>query len=129
KTDAAKVYEQAKANSQRMREMTKKLVGDIQDADARMQELLSRLNVAQQTEKMNELNERIGTTTYSFTAYEDLADAVQKRVDAADAKAELNRELDEGGLESLKGKYSVAEETAVSTVDDELSALKVRLGK
>lgn len=130
KVDAEKVYEQAKANSNRMREMTRKLTGDIQDADAKLQELLAKLSVAEQTEKMNELSQKIGTTSYSFTAYEELADAVQKRIDAADAKAELNQELNKDyGIDALKAKYSVSEDAEVSSVDDELVALKARLGK
>ncbi|MDO4567261.1 MAG: PspA/IM30 family protein [Oscillospiraceae bacterium] len=130
KADAEKVYEQARANSNRMREMTKKLTGDIQEADAKLQELISKLSVAEQTEKMNELSQKIGTTTYSFTAYEELADAVQKRIDAADAKAQLNQELNsEYDMDALKAKYNVSEQPSAATVDDELSALKARLGK
>ncbi len=130
KADAEKVYEQAKANSGRMREMTKKLMDDIQSADAKLQELISKLSVAEQTEKMNELSEKIGTTSYSFTAYEELADAVQKRIDAADAKAELNAELNKDySIDELKAKYSVSDNAEVATVDDELSALKARLGR
>ena len=130
KADAEKIYEQAKANSGRMREMTKKLMDDIQSADAKLQELISKLSVAEQTEKMNELSEKIGTTSYSFTAYEELADAVQKRIDAADAKAELNAELNKDySIDELKAKYSVSDVAEVATVDDELSALKARLGK
>ncbi len=130
KADAEKIYAQAKENSNRMREMTQKLMGDINAADAKLQELLSKLAVAEQTEKMNELSEKLGNTSYQFTDYAQLADAVQKRIDAADAKAELDKELNKDyDINELKNKYNVSDSPADSTVDDELSALKARLGK
>ena len=110
--------------------MTKKLKEDISTAESRLNELKAKLAVAEQTEKMNELNEKIGGKSYSFTDYDSLADAVQKRIDAADAKAQLNKELNaDFDIDALKEKYDVASAGAASSVDEELSALKAKLGK
>ncbi|MEG2259403.1 MAG: PspA/IM30 family protein, partial [Oscillospiraceae bacterium] len=130
KAEAEKVYAQAKVNSDRMREMTQKLVGDITTAENRLNELKAKLSVAQQTEKTNELNEKIGNAASSFSNYDNLADAVQKRIDEADAKAQLNKELNaDYDIDSLKAKYDVSADAAASSVDDELNALKAKLGK
>ena len=128
--DAEKVYAQAKVNSDHMREMTKKLMGDIDAADAKLQELKAKLSVAEQTEKMNELAEKMGNVKYSMSDYSSLVDAVQKRIDAADAKAELNNELNSSyDIDELKKKYEVSAAPAGTNVDDELAALKSQLGK
>ncbi|MEG2233645.1 MAG: PspA/IM30 family protein [Oscillospiraceae bacterium] len=130
KAEAEKVYAQAKVNSDRMREMTQKLVGDITTAENRLNELKAKLSVAQQTEKTNELNEKIGNAASSFSNYDNLADAVQKRIDEADAKAQLNKELNaDYDIDSLKAKYDVSADAAASSVDDELNALKAKLAK
>ena len=64
------------------------------------------------------------------TEYDNLADAVQKRIDAVDAKAELNKELNvNNDINSLMDKYNVKADAASSSVDDELAALKSQLGK
>ncbi len=130
KADAEKVYAQAQVNSDRMREMTKKLMEDITAADNKLNDLKAKLAVAQQTEKMNELNEKMGNVSYSFAGYDALTDAVQKRIDQADAKAQLNNELNANyDIDALKAKYDVEAAVGTSSVDDELSALKAKLGK
>ncbi|MEG0833243.1 MAG: PspA/IM30 family protein [Oscillospiraceae bacterium] len=129
KTDAEKIYVQAKLNSDRMREMTRKLMGDITDAQSKLGELKSKLAVAQQTEKMNDLNEKM-TSYGGMSDYGNLVDAVQKRIDAADAKSQLNHELDAGsGIDKLKEKYSVSDNAASTDITSELAALKAKLGK
>ena len=130
KTEAEKAYEQSKVNSDRMRQMTKKLMGDIQTAETKLDELKSKLAVAEQTEKLNELNERFSNAASSMSDYSSLADAVQKRIDAADAKASLNAELDDSyGIEKLKEKYSASEKAESYSAEAELAALKAKLGK
>lgn len=129
KADAEALYAQAKENSDRMRQMTKKLREDIAIADSKLGELKSKLAVAEQTEKMADLNEKLSPGT-SFSSYESLADAVQKRIDTADAKAALKNELNEDyDIDTLKKKYTVQEASNGPTVDDELAALKAKLGK
>lgn len=130
KADAEKVYAQAKLNSDNMREMTKKLMGDIDAADAKLQELKAKLSVAEQTEKMNALAEKMGNVKYSMSDYSSLVDAVQKRIDAADAKSQLNQELNaDFDIDELKKKYETSAPAGGATVDAELAALKAQLGR
>ncbi len=132
KADAEKAYAQAQINSDRMRQLTKKLSEDIEAASAKLDELKGKLDVAKQQEKMNELSEKMSGMANSASDYESLEDAVQKRIDAIDAKAELNAQLnDSGDLDSLKEKYGESAETQAgcSSLEDELAALKARLGK
>ena len=132
KADAEKAYAQAQINSDRMRQLTKKLSEDIEAASAKLEELKGKLDVAKQQEKMNELSEKMAGMAGSASDYESLEDAVQKRIDAIDAKAELNAQLnDSGDLDSLKEKYGETAETQAgcSSLDDELAALKAKLGR
>jgi len=132
KAEAEKAFEIAKVNSDRMRQLTKKLNEDIIEAGKKMDELKAKLAVVEQQEKMNELVGKISSVGDQFSDYDRLADAVQKRIDAADAKLQLDNELDENkDINSLMKKYDEVAETEKtdSTVDNELAALKAKLGK
>ncbi|MEA5050995.1 MAG: PspA/IM30 family protein [Oscillospiraceae bacterium] len=132
KADAETAYAQAQVNSDRMRQLTKKLSGDIAEANGKLSELKGKLDVAKQTEKMNELTEKISSMAGGVTEYDQLADAVQKRIDAVDAKAQLNQELNDNyDINKLKEKYETQTAAAATgaSLDDELAALKAKLGK
>ncbi len=132
KTDAEKAYAQAQINSDRMRQLTQKLTEDIRAAGTKLDELKGKLDVALQQEKLNELSEKMAGLSDGASDYESIADAVQKRIDSIDAKAQLNAELNESGdLDSLKEKYGETNDAAAasSSLDDELAALKAKLGK
>ncbi len=131
KAEAEKAYALAQQNSDRMRQMTKKLIADVGEADAKLKELQGKLAVAKQTERMNELNEKMSSAGgVDISDYERLSDAVQKRIDAADAKATLNDQLDaEYDINKLKEKYNEEESVKAAGVNDELAALKAKLGK
>lgn len=130
KVEAEKAYELAQQNSDKMRQLTKKLINDVNEADAKLAELKGKLAVAKQAEKMNELQDKMASTAGDFSDYDRLADAVQKRIDAADAKAELDKTLNESyDINALKEKYDVAQAEASTSASDELAALKAKLGK
>lgn len=132
KADAETAYAQAQINSDRMRQLTKKLTEDIETASGKLDELNGKLDVAKQQEKLNEFSEKMSGLASSASDYDSLADAVQKRIDSVDAKAQLNAELNKGNdLDSLKEKYkeAPAADTSNSCLDDELAALKAKLGK
>lgn len=131
KADAEKNYEQAKINSDRMRQLTKKLVGDINEANTKLEELKTKLAVAEQAEKMNDLQYKFSNAGASLSDYSRLSEAVQKRIDAVDAKANLDIELNENhSIDELKKKYDVPAAAATTvSVNDELAALKAKLKK
>ena len=123
-------YERAKDSSEKMRQLLKKLTEDVNVAEDKLRELKSKLVVAKQQEKMNTLNNKFANNSLSNA--DSLLDAVQKRVDAADAAAALNKELSKEACDvaDLAKKYDVTtQEAKVDKVDDQLAMLKASLGK
>lgn len=127
KEDAEAAYAQAQMNSEHMRQLTKKLLTDIQEAESRIGELKAKLRIAESKEKMQQLGEKIGGRG-ALGSFDSLADSVQKRIDAADAKEALNAELSgDSGMSELEKKYAGAA-ADTSSAQMELEALKARMG-
>ena len=100
KEKAQKAYEQAVANTAGLKEQVGRLTGSISEAEAKLQQLAVRLKTAESEEKSG----------LSAQQYEQLAENVQKQIDTADAKAALDRQLNEPAaeLDDLKKKYDAA---------------------
>ena len=127
KEDAQAAYMQAQQNSERMRQMTKKLMSDIQEAESKIGELKAKLRIAESKEKMQQLTEKLGDKN-ALGNFDSLADTVQKRIDAVDAKETLNAELSgDMGMSDLEKKYAGAS-GGVSSAQMELEAMKVHMG-
>lgn len=127
KEDAEAAYQQAQVNSEHMRQMTKKLLDDIREAESKIGELKAKLRIAESKEKMQQLNEKIGGKS-ALGNFDSLADSIQKRIDAADAKEALNAELSgDMAMDDLEKKYASAAAGA-SSAQSELEALKARMG-
>ena len=127
KEDAEAAYGQAQLNSEHMRQMTKKLLVDIQEAESRIGELKAKLRIAESKEKMQQLTEKIGGNNAQGN-FDSLADSVQKRIDAADAKEALNSELSgDMGMSDLEKKYAGAGGGS-SSAQAELAAMKAQMG-
>lgn len=127
KEDAEAAYQQAQVNSEHMRQMTKKLLDDIREAESKIGELKAKLRIAESKEKMQQLNEKIGGKS-TLGNFDSLADSIQKRIDAADAKEALNAELSgDMAMDDLEKKYASAAAGA-SSAQSELEALKARMG-
>ena len=123
-------YNRAKDNSDKMRQLLKKLSDDINAAEDKLMELKQKLTVAKQQEKLNKLDEKFSGNPLSNA--DSLFDAVQKRVDAADAAAALDKEFVKGSreVEDLAKKYDVTtQEVKADQVEDQLAMLKASLGK
>ena len=124
-------YARAKDNSDKMRQLLKKLLDDINAAEDKLRDLKQKLTVAKQQEKLNKLDERFAQSNPLSNA-DSLFDAVQKRVDAADAAAALNKEFvkETHEVEDLAKKYSaITQEVKADQVEDQLAMLKASLGK
>ncbi len=127
KENAEAAYQQAQVNSEHMRQMTKKLLDDIREAESKIGELKAKLRIAESKEKMQQLNEKIGGKS-ALGNFDSLADSIQKRIDAADAKEALNAELSgDMAMDDLEKKYASAAAGA-SSAQSELEALKARMG-
>ena len=125
KEDAETAYAQAQVNSEHMRQMTKKLLADIQEAESKIGELKAKLRIAESKEKMQQLTEKIGGS--ALGNFDSLAGSIQKRIDAADAKEALDAELaGDRELDDLEKKYANAD--GGSSAQSELEALKARMG-
>ena len=123
-------YNRAKDNSDKMRQLLKKLSDDINTTEDKLGELKQKLTVAKQQEKFNKLEEKFSSNPLSGA--DSLFDAVQKRVDAADAAMSLNKEFakETNDIEDLAKKYdATTQESKVDKVEDQLAMLKASLGK
>jgi phage shock protein A len=130
RADLTSQYNRAKDNSEKMRELLKKLSYDIDVAENKLGELKQKLVVAKQQEKMNKLNDKFADNPLSGA--DSLFNAVQKRVDAANAAEALNKELAQKArsVEDLAKKYDTAsQEVKADNVEDQLAMLKAGFGK
>ena len=129
KAELEAAYEMAKSNSDKMRQMTRKLMEDIAAAEGKMVELRAKLTVAEHKEKMDDLMNKVAGRT-DMSGFENMMEAVQKRIDSVDAKVALNEELaDKMDIKKLEEKYSAKAAEVSASVEADLAALKVRLGK
>jgi phage shock protein A len=129
--DLTSQYNRAKDNSDKMRQLLKKLTDDIYAAESKLDELKQKLTVAKQQEKLNKLDEKFAANN-PLSGVDNLFDAVQKRVDAANAAAALNKEFtrETNEVEDLAKKYDVTtQEVKADQVEDQLAMLKAGLRK
>ena len=124
KVSLQQAYDLAAANASRMRQMHDKLVSDINDLNARRDAMKAKLAVAKTQEKMNKLTSKMGNAGSSIADFDKLEAKIDKRLDEANAMAELNQSGD--SIEDLAQKY---DQSPSSDVDDELAALKASMGK
>ncbi|MCD8195620.1 MAG: PspA/IM30 family protein [Lachnospiraceae bacterium] len=110
----------AQQNTEKMRELYNKLATDIQDMEARKSRIRATMSMADATERLNSAGTPKRSASAAFEQYEDMAN---RRLDKAQAEAELNRRQGDG-LDELREKYeSQSEET-----DEALEALKKEFG-
>lgn len=123
--DLKKVYDTARENADKMRQMHDKLVSDINSLESRKAAIKAKVAVAKTQEKVNEISggaEKAGGTMEAFERMEAKAD---KMLDEANAMTELNAKKNDTA-ESLADKYEKAGSTA--EVDDALAKLKEEMG-
>lgn len=112
-------------NAKRMREMLVKLSEDIETAQSKLKELKAKLSVAEASEKISKLGEKMAGS--SLSGFDSMADQLQKRIDAADARATLDQGNTGSELEELESKYKNPQQ-AKTKAQAELEAIKAKLG-
>lgn len=123
--DLRKTYDAAHQNAEKMRQMHDKLTGDIQQLEARRQNVRAKVAVAKTQEKMNKVAGAMQSTSGMMSSFERMESKADRMLDQANAMAELNEKpVDEAA--ELEKKYTGA---ASAEVDDALAALKAKLGK
>lgn len=125
KASLQQAYDLAASNASRMKQMHDKLVSDINDLNARRDAMKAKLAVAKTQEKMNKITSKIGNAGSSIADFDKLEAKIDKRLDEANAMAELNQSGD--SIESLAQKYDSS--SSSPDIDDELAALKASMGK
>ena len=120
-------YEAAAANSSTMKQMDDKLCSDISTLNARKDAIKAKVAVAKTQEKINKIGSSIQGAADNLSAFDRMEAKANQMLDKANAMAELNGvSASETGVEDLMSKYDAQPSAAV---EDELAALKAKLGK
>ena len=123
--DLEKVYQTAKENADKMRQMHDKLVSDINSLEARKAAIKAKVAVAKTQEKVNEITSGAEKASGTIEAFERMEAKADQMLDQANAMTELNQKQNDNA-ESLADKYEKAGSTA--EVDDALAKLKEEMG-
>jgi len=117
-------YNLAAENAKRLQGMHDKLVKDIEELNARRDAIKAKVAVAKTQQKINEMTSSLDDSKASLDAFARMEEKADKMLDEANAMAALN-EKEEVDIDALASKYDAPE----ATVEDELAALKAKLGK
>ena len=121
-------YDRAKENSTKMREMHDKLIKDISQLNTRRDELKAKMAVANTQEKLNKIGSSVNGAIGNMSKFDEMEAKINKKLDTANAMAELNNSKKEENIEDLIAKYDNETKNTSSEIDDELSELKSKLG-
>ncbi len=114
----------ASGNATKMRQMHDKLESELSELNARRDAIKAKVAVAKTQERINKVNDSVSSAAGDISAFERMEEKADRMLDEANAMAELNRTEDED-LKDLEAKY----DSKAADVEDELAALKAKLGK
>ena len=118
-------YETAHANAAKMRQMHDKLVSDINNLDNRREMIKAKVAVAKTQESINKFSAP-DSARNSMEAFNRMEAKANKQLDMANAMADLNNgPVDAAKAVEEKYKHGATD----ASVEDELAAMKARLGK
>ena len=121
-------YDIAKENSTKMREMHDKLIKDISQLNTRRDELKAKMAVANTQEKLNKIGSSVNGAIGNMSKFDEMEAKINKKLDTANAMAELNNSQKEENIDDLIAKYDNDTKNTSSEIDNELSELKSKLG-
>ncbi|WP_330578770.1 PspA/IM30 family protein [Candidatus Galacturonibacter soehngenii] len=124
-SELQRVYDAAKANADKMKSMHDKLLGDINDLNARKDAIKAKVAVAKTQEKLNQIGSSLQGANNSLSAFDRMEDKANRMLDEANAMAQLNQTKEDDTIE-LMNKYDSQGDTVV---EDELAALKAKMGR
>lgn len=113
------------ANAAKMREMHDKLTEQLKQVEERKAAIRAKAAMVKSQQKANEIKSDLGGS--SLAAFDALEEKLNRKLDEAEAAAELNTKKDD--MADLMAKYDDAATVQDSGVEDELAALKAKLGK
>lgn len=118
-------WDLAAANAAKMREMHDKLTEQLKQVEDRKAAIRAKAAMVKSQQKANEIKSDLGGS--SLAAFDGLEEKLNRKLDEAEAAAELNTKKDD--MADLMAKYDDDATVQDSGVEDELAALKAKLGK
>lgn len=112
-------------NAVKMREMHDKVSADIASLRSRRDMLKAKVKVAETQNKINKMTSASSAMS-NLSKFDEMEEKINKKLDEADAMAELNGKPEMSSVDALIAKYD--EGSQGSAVDDELAALKASMG-
>ncbi|MBE5961154.1 MAG: PspA/IM30 family protein [Lachnospiraceae bacterium] len=125
-TGLQEAYDLAHNNAANMKAMHDKLIGDINELESRKDMIKGKLAVAKTQERINKMGSSVASANNSMASFNKYEAMANKKLDEANAMAQLNLSSPTSEIDDLTKKYSSA---SPSEVDDELARLKASLGK
>ena len=123
--DLKKVFDTARENADKMRQMHDKLVSDINSLESRKAAIKAKVAVAKTQEKVNEISGGAEKASSTIEAFERMEAKADQMLDEANAMTELNAKKTDTA-ESLADRYEKAGSS--SQVDDALAKMKEEMG-
>ena len=120
-------YDQAHQNAVKMKEMHDKLIKDIGELNARRDSIKAKMAVAKTQERLNKIGSSVEGAAGNLSAFDRMEEKANRMLDEANAMAELNASSASDDIDDLAAKYD--DPSSSPAVDDELAALKAKLGK
>lgn len=118
-------WDLAAANAAKMREMHDKLTEQLKQVEDRKAAIRAKAAMVKSQQKADEIKSDLGGS--SLAAFDALEEKLNRKLDEAEAAAELNTKKDD--MADLMAKYDDDATVQDSGVEDELAALKAKLGK
>ncbi len=122
--NAEKLYETSKKNSKAIENIYNQLEEKIKSMANDASVIKSQMSIAKAQEKINDITSMAKNSNSVISEFDNLKNEAQKRLDAANAIANLDKGEDE--IEELKDKY---ENKNTQRDMEELEQLKAKLGK
>lgn len=122
--DAQKVWDVAHDNAEKMKQMYHKLENDISTLNSKRETLKAKVAVAKTQETINKANSKVNVSK-TLDSFGSLEDRINKRLDAANAAAELDASSGRDETDDLADKYSGQSQ---ATLNDDLAKLKAEMG-
>lgn len=116
-------YSVAQRNAELMQDGYNKLVRNIEELEQRKDAAKAKISMAKAQEQINKTAARANSTV-SMDAFNQYEQKAERMLAEANANAELDSQVQ--SVENLTDKYASSAES--SSVDDELAALKAKLG-
>ena len=124
-TALQQAYDLAHGNAVKMKEMHDKLVSDMGELQSRRDAIRAKVAVAKTQERLNKVGSSVAGVSNNLSGFDRMEEKANRMLDEANAMSELNTTKDD--VADLAAKYD--EDSSNTGVDDELAALKARLGK